>query len=104
LAIDIHLAKATRARNHLAYKGGTTNRSIEELVAIIEVTTAIVILNVLHELGLSGERQRQIVQEITRGSGRRRRLRASGWLLQSPTLSNLASADIYPVRLSLLNL
>jgi hypothetical protein len=59
-----HWAKrTTRARNDLAHEGRTLNHSVEELIAIIEVTTAVVILNVLHELGLPAERQREIVQE-----------------------------------------
>lgn len=55
--------RATRARNDLAHEGKTPNHSFEELIAIVEVTTAVVILNVLHELGLPPERQREIVQE-----------------------------------------
>lgn len=55
--------RAARARNDLAHEGKTPNHSFEELIAIVEVTTAIVILNVLHELGLPAERQREIVQE-----------------------------------------
>lgn len=59
-----HWAKrTTRARNDLAHEGRTPNHSFEELIAIVEVTTAVVILNVLHELGLPAERQREIVQE-----------------------------------------
>lgn len=53
----------TRARNDLAHEGRTPNHSFEELVAIIEVTAAVLILNLLHELGLPTERQRKIVQE-----------------------------------------
>ncbi|WPB91130.1 ApeA N-terminal domain 1-containing protein [Streptomyces malaysiensis] len=55
--------RTTRARNDLAHEGSTPNHSFEELIAIVRVTTAVVILNVLHELGLSAERQREIVQE-----------------------------------------
>lgn len=55
--------KTTQARNDLAHEGRTPNHSVEELIAIVRVTTAVVILNVLHELGLSAERQREIVQE-----------------------------------------
>ncbi|MGP3973017.1 HEPN domain-containing protein [Streptomyces sp. 8N114] len=59
-----HWAKrTTRARNDLAHEGRTPNHSFEELIAVVEVTTAVVILNVLHELGLPPERQREIVQE-----------------------------------------
>ncbi|WP_271404495.1 HEPN domain-containing protein [Kocuria palustris] len=55
--------RTTRARNDLAHEGKTPNHSFEELIAVVEVTTAVVILNVLHELGLPPERQREIVQE-----------------------------------------
>lgn len=58
---DYWAKKTTRARNDLAHEGRTPNHSFEELVAIVEVTTAVVILNVLQELGLSAERQREIV-------------------------------------------
>ncbi|MHC9657226.1 HEPN domain-containing protein [Corynebacterium diphtheriae] len=53
--------RGQRGRNDLAHEGRTPNHSFEELVAIVEVTTAVVILNVLQELGLSAERQREIV-------------------------------------------
>ncbi|MCX4725463.1 HEPN domain-containing protein [Streptomyces sp. NBC_01306] len=55
--------RTTRARNDLAHEGRTPSHSFEELIAIVRVTTAVVILNVLHELGLPAERQREIVQE-----------------------------------------
>lgn len=59
-----HWAKrTTRARNDLAHEGRTLNHSFEELIAVVDVTTAVVIINVLHELGLPAERQREIVQE-----------------------------------------
>ena len=59
-----HWAKrTTHARNDLAHEGRTPNDSIEELDAIVGATTAVVILNILHELGLPAERQRQIVRE-----------------------------------------
>ncbi|GAA3884443.1 HEPN domain-containing protein [Streptomyces sedi] len=55
--------RATRARNDLAHEGRTSDHSMDELIAVVDVTTAVVILNVLHELGLPAERQREIVQE-----------------------------------------
>lgn len=61
--IDHWAKRTTRARNDLAHEGRTPTHSVDELVAIVEATTALVILNVLHELGLPAERQRQIVQE-----------------------------------------
>lgn len=61
--VDHWAKRTTRARNDLAHKGRTPNHSINELDAIVGATTAVVILNILHELGLSAERQRQIVRE-----------------------------------------
>ncbi|RKT83371.1 hypothetical protein SAMN05421805_105143 [Saccharopolyspora antimicrobica] len=61
--VDRWARRTTRARNDLAHEGRTPNHSVDELIAIVDVTTAVVILNVLHELGLPAERQRQIVQE-----------------------------------------
>lgn len=61
--VDRWARRTTQARNDLAHKGRTPHHSIEELIAVVEVTTAVVILNVLHELGLPPERQREIVQE-----------------------------------------
>lgn len=55
--------RTVRARNDLAHEGGTPNHSVDELLAVVEVSTAIVILNLLNELGLSAELQREIVQE-----------------------------------------
>lgn len=59
--VDYWAKTTTRARNDLAHEGRTLNHSIDELVAIVEVTTAVVILNILQELGLSAERQQEIV-------------------------------------------
>ena len=62
-----HWAKrTTRARNDLAHEGKTSSHSIDELIAIVDTTSAVVILNVLHELGLPAERQREIVQDHLR--------------------------------------
>lgn len=55
--------RTTKARNDLAHEGATPDHSVEELSAIVKVTTAVVILNVLHEIGLPAARQREIVQE-----------------------------------------
>ncbi|MGO2052792.1 hypothetical protein CIK76_17740 [Glutamicibacter sp. BW80] len=60
--VDHWARRTTRARNDLAHEGSTPNHSIEELFAIVEVTTAVVILNVLHEIGLPADRQREIVR------------------------------------------
>lgn len=61
--VDRWARRTTRARNDLAHEGKTPRHSAEELIAIVNVTTAVVILNVLNELGLPAERQRQIVKE-----------------------------------------
>lgn len=55
--------RTTRARNDLAHEGRTPNHSIDELDAIVRVTSAVVLLNLMHELGLPAQRQREIVQE-----------------------------------------
>lgn len=60
----VHWAKrTTRARNDLAHEGNTPDHCFDELIAVVEVATAVVILNVLHELGLPAGQQRQIVWE-----------------------------------------
>lgn len=75
-----HWAKWTaRARNDLAHEGRTPNHSIDELDAIVGATTAVVILNVLRELGLSAEQQRQIVREYPQLPMVRQK--ASEWLV-----------------------
>ncbi|MDJ0356044.1 HEPN domain-containing protein [Paenarthrobacter sp. PH39-S1] len=61
--VDHWARRTTRARNDLAHEGKTPNHSIEELIAVVEVTKAVVILNLLHELGLPAERQREIVRD-----------------------------------------
>ena len=77
-----HWAKRTvRARNDLAHEGSTPNHSIDELNDIVEATTAVVILNILHELGLPTERQRQIVRDHPQL--RMVSQKASAWLVAS---------------------
>lgn len=61
--VDHWAKRTTRARNDLAHKGRTPDHSIDELNAIVEATTAVVILNILHELRLPAEQQRQIVRD-----------------------------------------
>jgi hypothetical protein len=61
--VDRWARRTTRARNDLAHEGRTPNHSFEELIAVVEVTTAVVILNLLNELGLPAERQREIVRK-----------------------------------------
>lgn len=64
--VDHWAKRTTRARNDLAHEGKTPSHSIDELIAIVDTTSAVVILNVLHELGLPAERQREIVQDHPR--------------------------------------
>lgn len=52
---------ATQARNDLAHTGLTSRHSIDELVAAVRVTTAVVIMNLLQELGIPEGRQRDVV-------------------------------------------
>lgn len=54
---------ATVARNSLAHEGHTPKHSLEELSTTVRVTTAVVLLNLLHALGISPERQREIVRD-----------------------------------------
>lgn len=65
LVPDIHrwARRTTQARNDLAHTGCTPHHTFEELIAIVDVTTAVVVMNLLHEVGLSAERQRRIVAE-----------------------------------------
>ena len=54
---------ATQARNDLAHTGLTARHSIDELLAAVRVTTAVVIMNLLQELGIPEGRQREVVGE-----------------------------------------
>lgn len=59
--VDRWASVTTRARNDLAHEGRTPRQSVEELVAVVDVTTAVVVVNLLNELGLPPERQREIM-------------------------------------------
>lgn len=61
--VDRWAQRTTQARNDLAHEGQTPKHSFEELIAIVDVTTAVVILNLLHEVGLPAEQQLKIIQE-----------------------------------------
>ncbi len=52
---------ATQAKNDLAHEGKTPRQSIDELIAVVQVTGAVVVMNLLLVLGVPGERQREIV-------------------------------------------
>lgn len=60
--VERWVQRTTKARNDLAHEGQTPNHSFEELIAIVDVTTAVVILNLLNEVGLSAEQQRKIIR------------------------------------------
>lgn len=47
--------KASEARNGIAHTGRASNLSLDELDAVARVTSAVVLLNLLHEIGLSPE-------------------------------------------------
>lgn len=53
---------STQARNDLAHTGITARHSMDELVAAVRVTTAVVIMNLLQELGISESSQFEIVR------------------------------------------
>jgi len=65
LCLDIgHWAqRTTKARNNLTHEGKACEFSLEELDAIVEVTRAVVVLNLLKELDLSLDCQQEIVRE-----------------------------------------
>lgn len=54
---------ATQARNDLAHTGQTKRQSVDEVVVAVKVTAAVVMMNLLHALGLPGERQRQLIND-----------------------------------------
>lgn len=54
--------QTTRARNDLTHTGRSSRHSFDQLYAIVTVTTAVVLINLLHELGIPAERQREIVE------------------------------------------
>jgi len=73
---------ASRARNSLAHTGESPALSYTHLHAVVETTRAVVILNLLLELGLSSE---QLQDAVTRHRLLRRARRlASEWLSRRP--------------------
>lgn len=55
--------KSTRARNDLAHTGHSSGHTIEDLYAVVKVTAAVVLLNLLHDMGLTSDRQRTILRD-----------------------------------------
>lgn len=54
---------AGEARNGIAHTGQTARHSINQAHAIAKVTSAVVVLNLLHEIGLPSERLREVVND-----------------------------------------
>lgn len=61
--------RTARARNDLAHQGKTPKHSLEELVAVVEVTKAVVVLSLVNEIGLPIEQQLRIVRDHPRLQG-----------------------------------
>ncbi|TFB87874.1 hypothetical protein E3O11_03465 [Cryobacterium levicorallinum] len=55
--------EATRARNGLAHDGRSESHTLEELYAVVEVTRAVVILNLLSQLGIPAKRMAKGLSE-----------------------------------------
>lgn len=53
----------TQARNDLTHEGYTRRQSIDEVIAAVKVTSAVVVMNLLQELGVPSERQQEIISE-----------------------------------------
>jgi hypothetical protein len=56
-------AVTTKARNSLTHEGHVDKQSIDELLAAVNVTSAVVVMNLLHALGVPSERQREVITE-----------------------------------------
>lgn len=61
--VDQWAKVATQARNDLAHEGRTQRQSTDELIAVVKVTSAVVVMNLLQVLGVPGERQREIMTD-----------------------------------------
>lgn len=55
--------KSTLARNALAHTGEAPDYTTDELYAVVRVTSAVVTMNLLIELGLPGDKQRELANE-----------------------------------------
>lgn len=53
----------TKARNSLTHEGHAEKQSIDELSAAVNVTSAVVVMNLLHALGVPSERQQDVITE-----------------------------------------
>lgn len=54
--------RTVKARNKLTHEGTTDDHSVDELLAIIKVTRAVITLAVLEKLEISGEHQKYVVE------------------------------------------
>lgn len=55
-------SRTVKARNKLTHEGTTDEHSVDELLAIIKVTRAVITLAVLEKLEISGEHQKYVVE------------------------------------------
>ncbi|NUT73343.1 HEPN domain-containing protein [Pseudarthrobacter sp. C4D7] len=53
----------TQARNDLTHEGHARRQSIDEVIAAVKVTSAVVVMNLLQALGVPSTRQREIITE-----------------------------------------
>ena len=61
LTFEYWAKETTKARNYLTHEGKVKNQSVEELIAIVDVTKAVVVLSVMRYIGVSDEYQKIIV-------------------------------------------
>lgn len=59
--VEYWAKETTKARNYLTHEGQVKNQSVEELIAIVDVTKAVVVLSVMRCIGVSAEYQKIIV-------------------------------------------
>lgn len=74
--------ETTKARNYLTHEGKVKNQSVEELMAIVDVTKAVVVLSVMRYIGVSAEYQKIIVTRHRQYINAARR--AGEWLTPPP--------------------
>lgn len=60
--ISYWASRTVKARNKLTHEGTTDEHSVDELLAIIKVTRAVITLAVLEKLEISGEHQKYVVE------------------------------------------
>lgn len=59
--VEYWAKETTKARNYLTHEGKVKNQPVEELIAIVDVTKAVVVLSVMRYIGVSDEYQKIIV-------------------------------------------